>query len=128
MEDAPQGWREEFETHPEYQRILARLEKPWWNQPVTWVLGGAVALTAAFLMGGWLLGSDDSTDTPSQAPATQSQTGNDQPATLSFQEKQQILNKFCNSSQMRGPAGDSSAFPICMGSYYVTDQGMVMPK
>ncbi|MCA2229611.1 hypothetical protein [Nonomuraea aurantiaca] len=50
------------------------------------------------------------------------------PTGLTFQQKQQILFKFCTSSQMRGPVGDSSAYPHCMVSYYVTDQGMVMPK
>jgi hypothetical protein len=51
-----------------------------------------------------------------------------QPSGLTLQQKIQILFKFCTSSQMRGPVGDSSAFPLCMSRYYVTDQGMVMPK
>ena len=125
-------WRDEYEGDPEYQRILAAMEQPWWKRPVT-IVGGVVALTVvSFFLGGALMGSGNSSGTSSQDPWVQGQTDgqsqNSQPAGLTFQQKQQILFKWCTSSQMRGEPGDSSAFPTCMGDYYVTDQGMVMPR
>ncbi|MEU0602195.1 hypothetical protein ABZ484_28745 [Streptomyces sp. NPDC006393] len=135
--DSPNGWRDEYEYHPEYQRILARMEKLWWQRPITLWCGVVAVAAASFFLGGALLGSDGDATSSSTDPWVQgqvddqSQNGqqqNNQPAGLSYQQKQQILNKFCNSSQMRGEPGDSSAFPTCMASYYVTDQGMVMQK
>ncbi|MGW5464179.1 hypothetical protein [Streptomyces sp. NPDC003996] len=137
LTDLPKGWRDEYEHHPEYQRILAHMEKPWWKRPITLWCGVVVVAVASFFLGGALLGSDGGAASSSTEPwgrgqvDDQQQNGrqqNNQPAGLSYQQKQQILNKFCNSSQMRGAPGDSSVFPICMASYYVTDQGMVMPK
>ncbi|MFB7345852.1 hypothetical protein ACFCZ6_38020 [Streptomyces hydrogenans] len=64
---------------------------------------------------------EDGEQTPA-APPTPTPTG------LSFQQKQQILFKYCTSSAMQGPPGDSSALPLCMSGHQVTDQGMVMPK
>ncbi|MGV9228509.1 hypothetical protein [Streptomyces nigra] len=135
--NSPDGWRDEYENAPEYQRILAAVEKPWWKRPVAlWVSVVALAV-GSFFLGGAVLGSDDNSSPSSPSPWVQDQMDDqsqegqqqdDQPAGLSYQQKQQILHKFCTSSQMRGPAGDSSAFPTCMGDYYVTDQGMVMPK
>ncbi|MFD4627549.1 hypothetical protein [Streptomyces sp. NPDC058475] len=108
------------------------MERPWWKRPVT-IVGGVVAVAvSSFFLGGALMGSGGSSGTSSPDPWVQGQTDgqsqNNQPAELSYQQKQQILNKWCNSSQMRGEPGDSSAFPDCMFNYYVTDQGMVMPK
>ncbi|MFJ4517462.1 hypothetical protein [Streptomyces sp. NPDC088816] len=95
--------------------------------------GGVVAVAvASFFLGGVVLGSDGGSGASSPDPWVQGQVDdqsqNNQPAGLTYQQKDQILFKFCTSSQMRGEPGDSSAFPTCMGSYYVTDQGMVMPK
>ncbi|MET7761720.1 hypothetical protein ABZS71_06650 [Streptomyces sp. NPDC005393] len=130
--DSPNGWRDEYQNHPEYQRILAGVERPWWKRPVA-LWGGVVAVAVgSFYLGGAVLGSGDSSGTSSPDPWVQGQlddqSQNNQPAGLTYQEKQQILFKFCTSSQMRGEPGDSSAFPTCMASYEVTDQGMVMPK
>ncbi|CAM5701033.1 hypothetical protein [Streptomyces afghaniensis 772] [Streptomyces afghaniensis] len=119
-------WRDEYESDPEYQRILARLELPWWKRPVAQV--AVVASAAAFVVGALIGSAQDSTDSPSPSSSDQVQPQNEEPAGLTYQQKQQILFKFCTSDQMRGPAGDSSVFPTCMGDYYVTDQGMVMPK
>ncbi|WP_406357446.1 hypothetical protein OHB56_33580 [Streptomyces sp. NBC_01635] len=133
----PYGWRDEYEVDPESQRILAAMESPWWKRPLT-LWGSVVAVAVgSFFLGGAVLGTGDSSDPSSPSPWVQDQMDDqsqegqqqdDQPAGLSYQEKQQILFKFCTSSQMRGGPGDSSAFPTCMGSYHVTDQGMVMPK
>lgn len=65
----------------------------------------------------------DGTDSPSPSSSNQVQSQNDKPAGLTYQQKQQILFKFCTSDRMRGTVGDSSVFPTCMGDYYVTDQG-----
>jgi negative regulator of sigma E activity len=119
-------WRDEYERDPEYQRILARLELPWWKRPVVQV--AVVASAAAFVVGALIGSAQTRTDSPSPSSSNQVQSQNDKPAGLTYQQKQQILFKFCTSDQMRGPVGDSSAFPTCMGDYYVTDQGMVMPK
>jgi negative regulator of sigma E activity len=119
-------WRDEYESDPEYQRILARLELPWWKRPVVQV--AVVASAAAFVVGALIGSAQDSTDSPSPSSSDQVQPQHDEPAGLTYQQKQQLLFRFCTSEQMRGPAGDSSAFPTCMGDYYVTDQGMVMPK
>jgi hypothetical protein len=86
-----------------------------------------VASAAAFVVGALIGSAQDDTDSPSSSPSAQTQQDN-QPAGLTYQLKHQILFKFCTSSQMRGEPGDSPAFPTCMGDYYVTDQGMVMPK
>jgi hypothetical protein len=113
------------------------METPWWKRPEV-MTGGVIAIAvASFFLGGAVLGSDGGTGSSSPDSWVQDQTGgqsknnqqqNNQPAGLTYQQKQQILFKFCNSSQMRGEPGDSSAFPTCMGSYEVTDQGMVMSK
>lgn len=123
-------WRDEYENDPEYQAILARMETPWWKRPAA-LWGGVVAVAvASFFLGGAVLGSDGGAASPDAwvQGQTDGQSQNSRPAGLTYQQKQQILFKFCNSSQMRGQPGDSSAFPTCMGSYTVTDQGMVMPK
>ncbi|GAA4537791.1 hypothetical protein GCM10023097_01230 [Streptomyces collinus] len=118
-------WRDEYENDPEYQRILARMQTPWWKRPVVQV--AVVASAAAFVVGVLIGNAQDDTDTPSSSPSVQTQQDN-HPAGLTYQQKRQILFKFCTSSQMRGEPGDSSAFPTCMGDYYVTEQGMVMPR
>ncbi|MEU1436385.1 hypothetical protein ABZ438_20175 [Streptomyces sp. NPDC005786] len=92
-----------------------------------------VALTlilsaASFGIGAALATFGDSPQAPPESPQKRQSQPVAQPTGLSYQQKQQILFKFCTSSRMSGPVGDSSAFPTCMGDYYVTDQGMVMPK
>ncbi|MER6236530.1 hypothetical protein ABT185_10750 [Streptomyces clavifer] len=101
-------------------------QRPWWKRPV--VALTVVLSAASFGIGAALATSGDDSDAPSESPRQGQSQPVDQPAGLSYQQKQSILFKFCTSSRMRGEAGDSSAFPACMGDYYVTDQGMVMPK
>lgn len=132
MENTPYVLPEDYESDPEYQAILAKLERPWWQSTAAMVVGGAIAgilvgAAAMSVIGPFGGASEDSSGSPSQSPRPQ-QPQNIQPTGLTYQQKNQILFKFCTSSQMRGPAGDSSAYPTCMGSYYVTEQGMVMPK
>ncbi|MGW4047456.1 hypothetical protein [Streptomyces sp. NPDC004721] len=130
--DSPNGWRDEYENHPEYQRILAGLEKPWWKRPVA-LWGGVVAVAvASFFLGGVVLGSNGGSDASSPDPWVQGQVDDqsqsNQPAGVSAAEKFQILNKFCNQ-QAGGPYNVSeSAFMECNRSYYVTDQGQVLPR
>ncbi|TJZ98993.1 hypothetical protein [Actinacidiphila oryziradicis] len=129
MPDEPYVLPDDYESDPAYLAILAKLEQPWWKRPVTMVAAGVVVVGAAFFAGVTVGRSDSNTVTPASSISSQPQSqSNNQPAGLSFQQKQQILFKFCTSSAMRGPAGDSSAFPTCMASYSVTDQGMVLPK
>jgi hypothetical protein len=130
-------WRDEYESDPEYQKILARLEKPWWKRPVT-ILGGVGAVVgASFFLGGALMGSGGSSGTSSPDPWLQGQTPNNRPAGqrqnnqpvgLTFAQKAQMLTKFC-TAEAGGP-GDLSeaAFYECKNSYYVTDEGTVLPK
>ncbi|MET9510769.1 hypothetical protein ABZX62_20305 [Streptomyces flavidovirens] len=127
MVDTPYVLPDDYESDPEYLAILARLERPWWKRPVGVVTITVALSAAAFFIGASLGASGDNSDAPSRPPQQQ-QSRDDQPAGLTYQQKQQILHKFCNSSQMRGPVGDSSAFPLCMGDHYVTEQGMVMPR
>ncbi|WP_435220633.1 hypothetical protein [Streptomyces sp. Tue6028] len=137
MNQAPNGWRDEYEGDPEYRRILAGMERPWWKRPVT-IWGGVVAVAvASFFLGGALMGSDDSPDPSSPDPWLQGQVEdqsqnnqqqNNQPAGVSAAQKSQILNKFC-TQQAGGPYNVSeAAFLECTSSYYVTDQGQVLPK
>ncbi|KPI05063.1 hypothetical protein OK006_6822 [Actinobacteria bacterium OK006] len=130
-------WRDEYESDPEYQKILARLEKPWWKRPVTIVGSVAAVAVASFSLGGALMGSGGSSGTSSPDPWQQGQTQNNQPAGqqqnnhpvgLTFAQKGQMLNKFC-TAQAGGPGNFSEAtFYECTNSYYVTDEGMVLPK
>ncbi|MEV5801781.1 hypothetical protein [Streptomyces collinus] len=130
--DSPDSWWDEHENDPEHQRILSGVERPWWKRPIALWGGVAAVAVGSFFLGGAVLGSDGSSGASSPDPWVQGQlddqSHDNQPAGLSYQQKQQILFKYCTSSQMRGEPGDSSAFPTCMGSYTVTDQGMVMPK
>ncbi|MFF7927373.1 hypothetical protein ACFZDP_40705 [Streptomyces mirabilis] len=73
-------WRDEYESDPEYQKILARLEKPWWKRPVTIVGSVAAVAVASFSLGGALMGSGGSSGTSSPDPWQQGQTQNNQPA------------------------------------------------
>jgi hypothetical protein len=125
-------WRDEYESDPEYQRILARMQTPWWKRPVT-IVGGVLAVAvASFFLGGAVLGSDRDSETSSPDSWVQDQTNdqqqNNQPAGLPPIQKSQILSKYCNR-QAGGPYNVSeAAFLDCLQSYEVTDQGMVMPK
>ncbi|GAX55793.1 hypothetical protein SO3561_07355 [Streptomyces olivochromogenes] len=130
-------WRDEYEGDPEYQRILAAVERPWWKRPVT-IIGGVVAVTvASFLLGGALMGSGGSSGTSSPDPWVQgqgdgqsqnNQQQNNQPVGMSAAQKFQLLNQFCNQ-QAGGPTNvDEAALLECNNSYYVTDQGQVLPK
>lgn len=105
--------------------LFPRPVRPWWKRPV--VALTVVLSAASFAVGAALATSDDSSTLPSESPQQQ-RSRTVQPTGLNYQQKQSILFKFCTSSPMRGPAGDSSAFPTCMGNHYVTDQGMVMPR
>ncbi|MFF1570875.1 hypothetical protein ACFVY1_47455 [Streptomyces sp. NPDC058293] len=108
------------------------METPWWKRPAALWGGVAAMAIASFFLGGAVLGSDGGSGSSSPDSWVQDQSNNqrrnNEPAGLTYAQKQQILNKFCNSSQMRGEPGDSSAFPTCMASYSVTDQGQVLPK
>ncbi|MEU6181177.1 hypothetical protein [Streptomyces coeruleorubidus] len=129
-------WRDEYESDPEYQRILARMETPWWKRPVV-MTGGVVAIAvASFFLGGAVLGSDGGSGPSSPDSWVQDQTDdqsqnnqqNNQPAGLTPIQKSQILSKYCNR-QAGGPYNVSEAALMeCLQSYEVTDQGMVMPK
>lgn len=89
-------WRDEYEGDPEYQRILAAMERPWWKRPVP-IVGGVVAgAVASFFLGGALMSTGSSSGTSSPAPWVQGQ-------------------------------GDAALLE-CKNSYYVTDQGQVLPK
>lgn len=139
MEHTPYVSPENHESDPEdqaipakYQATPAKCERPWWQSTVAMIVGGAVAGTLVGAAAMSVIGPDTGTSSgssnaPSTSPRSQ-QPQSVQPAGLTYQQKSQILSTFCTSSPMRGPAGDSSAFPTCMASYYVTDQGMVMPK
>ncbi|WP_317441109.1 hypothetical protein [Streptomyces collinus] len=135
--DSPDGWRDEHENDPEYQRILARVERPWWKRPIA-LWGGVVAVAVgSFFLGGAVLGSGDSSGASSQDSWVQDQVDNqsqgsrqqnNQPAGISAAQKSQILNKYC-TQQAGGPYNVSEAALLeCLQSYEVTDQGMVMPK
>lgn len=136
MEQSLNGWRDECETSSENQRILAAMERPWWKRPV--VTGGVVALAvASFFLGGALMGSRDSSSPSSPNPWVQgqvddqtqnSQQQNNPPDRVAAGQKFQILNKFC-TQQAGGPYDVSEAALLeCKNSYYVTDQGQVLPK
>lgn len=130
--DSPDGWRDEYENDPEYQRILAGVERPWWKRPVA-LWGGVVAVAVgSFFLGGAVLGSGDNSGSPSQDSWVQDQVDDqpqgNQPAGISLAQKSQILSKYCNR-QAGGPYNASEAALLeCLQSYEVTDQGMVMPK
>ncbi|MDX2934919.1 hypothetical protein [Streptomyces ipomoeae] len=137
MNGAQSGWRDEYESHPEYQAILARLETPWWKRPVALTTGGVVAVAAVFFLGVWV-GSSGDTSGPSSSDSWvqtqvdgQSQDGRQQdnePVGLTFAQKSQLLSKFCNT-EAGGPYDVSEAALLdCLSSYYVTDQGQVLPK
>ncbi|MFI7013523.1 hypothetical protein [Streptomyces sp. NPDC050164] len=128
--------RDEYESDPEYQRILAAMERPWWKRPAA-LWGGVVAVAvASFFLGGAVLGSDSSSGAPSQDSWVQNQVDGqsqnnqqkNQPAGISAAQRSQILSKYCNR-QAGGPYNVSeSAYLECLRSYEVTDQGMVMPR
>lgn len=64
--------------------------------------------------------------TQNSRPAGQQQ--NNQPVGLTPEQRFQILNKFC-TAQAGGPGDLSEAgFHECTNSYYVTDEGMVLPR
>ncbi|MFI7298126.1 hypothetical protein [Streptomyces sp. NPDC050121] len=137
MDGTPNGWRDEYESHPEYQAILARLEKPWWKRPVALATGGSVAAAAVFFIGVWVGSSSDNSGPSSPDSWVQEQAGdqsqnsrqqNNEPVGLTFAQKSQLLNKFCNT-EAGGPYNVSEAALLdCLSSYYVTDQGQVLPK
>ncbi|MFE0451611.1 hypothetical protein ACFW2D_10020 [Streptomyces sp. NPDC058914] len=56
--EVPDGWRDEYENDPEYQRILAGMERPWWKRPVT-LVGACVAVVAAVFSVSAGFGGDD---------------------------------------------------------------------
>jgi hypothetical protein len=125
-------WRDEYDSDPEYQRILAAMERPWWKRPVTLVTGVAAVAVASFFLGGAVLGSDGGSGASSPDPSVQGQVSdqsqNNQPVGVTASQKFQILNKFC-TQQAGGPYNVSEAALMeCKNSYEVTDQGMVMPK
>ncbi|MGW7255015.1 hypothetical protein [Streptomyces sp. NPDC054834] len=134
--DSSNGWRDEYEHHPEYRRILTGLERPWWKRPVV-LAGGVVAIAVtSFFLGGAVLGSGDS-DSSSPDPWVQgqiddqsqnSQQQNSRPTGVSAAQKFQILTQFCNQ-QAGGPTDvDEAALLECKNDYYVTDQGQVLSK
>ncbi|MFF3448299.1 hypothetical protein ACFYXJ_14335 [Streptomyces sp. NPDC002667] len=137
MEDTSYVLPEDHESDPEYQAILARLEKPWWQRPALLVSGGLAAVVLAFLAGFWVGGSDSGSRTSSPDPWVQGQLDdqaqnnrqqNNQPAGVSAAQKFQILSRFC-TQQAGGPYDVSeAAFMECQRSYYVTDQGQVLPN
>lgn len=102
-----------------------QLRRPWWQRPVPLVAAGLIVAGGALAIGMAVGGGDSTSKSPTPAAHRTASSG---PTGLSFQQKQQILFKFCTSPQMRGPVGDSSAFPSCMANYVVTDQGMVMQR
>ncbi|GGQ85651.1 hypothetical protein [Streptomyces flaveolus] len=128
----PYGWRDEYEADPEYQRILAAMESPWWKRPlVLW--GGMVAVAVgSFFLGGIVLGADEKPAPSSPSPWVQDQAGNQQqngqPAEISAAQKSQTLSSYCNQ-QAGGPYNVSEAdYLDCLHNNYVTDQGQVMPR
>ncbi|MFE5191438.1 hypothetical protein [Streptomyces sp. NPDC056628] len=135
--DSPDGWRDEHENDPEYQRVLARVERPWWKRPIALWGGVAAVAVGSFFLGGAVLGSDGGSGASSPDPWVQEQLDdqsqdnqqqNNQPAGISGAQKSQILSKYCNQ-QAGGPYDVSeAAYLECLQSYEVTDQGMVMPK
>ncbi|MFD5521548.1 hypothetical protein [Streptomyces sp. NPDC127066] len=67
MEQASDGWRDEYETHPEYRAILDRMAMPWWQRPVV-LLGTAIALVVASFCLGITIGDSGSDSlTPAEA-------------------------------------------------------------
>ncbi|MFF2124150.1 hypothetical protein ACFVW1_01885 [Streptomyces olivochromogenes] len=102
------------------------------------IVGGVVAVTvASFFLGGALMGSGDSSGSSSPDPAVEGRTGglqqnnqqqNNEPVGLTLAQRAQMLTKYC-TAQAGGPGDFSEAsFYDCENNYYVTDQGMVMPK
>ncbi|MFF9178976.1 hypothetical protein [Streptomyces sp. NPDC014793] len=132
VEQTPDSWRNEYETRPECKAILARMETPWWKRPLA-LWGGVVGVAvASFFLGGTVRGSDGGSQTSSPGPWIQGQledqSQNNQPAGVTAAQKFQILNKFC-TQQAGGPYDVSeSALMECKNTYYVTDQGQVLPK
>ncbi|MFF3927797.1 hypothetical protein [Streptomyces hirsutus] len=133
---APYGWRDEYEVDPQYQRILAAMESPWWKRPLALWSGVVAVAVGSFFLGGAVLGSGDSSAPSSPSPWVKDQMDdqsegneqqNDQPAGISAAQKSQILSKFCNQ-QAGGPYNVSeAAYLECLQSYYVTNQGQVLP-
>src|SRR5437879_4088226 len=83
MNELSNGWRDEYETHPDYQAILTRMEKPWWKRPLTLATGSIAVLAAVFFLGVWLGGSDDGSGSSSPAPfdaGAVGEHGTEQPA------------------------------------------------
>ncbi|BCL20673.1 hypothetical protein ACPCBX_31835 [Streptomyces tuirus] len=134
---SPDGWRDEYERDPQYQRILAAMEKSWWKRPVVLWAGVVALAVSSFFLGGAVLGSDDNSEPSSPSPWVQGQLDdqsqdnqqrNNEPAGVSPAQKSQILSKYCNR-QAGGPYDLSeAAYLECLRSYEVTDQGMVMPR
>ncbi|CAM5332346.1 hypothetical protein [Streptomyces aurantiogriseus] len=59
--ERPDGWRDEYEDDPEYQRILARMETPWWKRPLA-LWGGVVAIAVASFFLGFSSGNSGGSD------------------------------------------------------------------
>ncbi|MGY1583824.1 hypothetical protein [Streptomyces sp. MN13] len=59
--EVPDGWRDEYENDPEYQRILAAMEKPWWKRPVV-LWAGVVALAVGSFFLGFSSGNSGGSD------------------------------------------------------------------
>ncbi|MFJ1973839.1 hypothetical protein ACIO93_34855 [Streptomyces sp. NPDC087903] len=107
------------------------MEKPWWTRPVVMAVGVVAVAGASFFLGGAVLGADGSSGTSPQDPWVQDQVNDQQnslPAAVSAAQKFQILTRFC-TQQAGGPYNVSeSALLECKNSYYVTDQGQVLPR
>ncbi|MER5398159.1 hypothetical protein [Streptomyces sp. NPDC002599] len=137
MEDTPYVLPEDCESDPEYQAVVVRLAKSWWQEPAFLVPGGLAAVVLAFLAGLWVGSSDSGSGTSSPDPWVQGQLDdqsqnnrqqNNQRAGVSAAQKFQILNRFC-TQQAGGPYNVSEAALLeCKNSYYVTDQGQVLPN
>ncbi|WP_327349705.1 hypothetical protein OG772_20710 [Streptomyces sp. NBC_01321] len=107
--------------------------RPWWKQPVMLLPVGVAAVAVAFFIGVAVGKSSSSTDTLPSSTQTQderssTQPQGGQPAGVSAAQKSQILSKFCNQ-QAGGPYNVSEAALLeCTNSFYVTEQGQVLPK
>ncbi|MCT9006857.1 hypothetical protein ACWGKW_40315 [Streptomyces sp. NPDC054766] len=137
MEDTPNALPEDYESDPEYLAIMARLEKPWWRRSAVLVTGGIAIVAAVFFAGVWVGSSDGSSGTSSPDPWVQGQLDDqsrnnqpqdNQPAGVTAAQKSQLLSRFC-TQQAGGPYDVSEAALLeCLNTYYVTDQGQVLPK
>ncbi|MFE4651542.1 hypothetical protein [Streptomyces sp. NPDC056707] len=119
--------------YPAVSPVLPAPSRPWWKQPVMLLPVVVAAVAVAFFIGfavGQSSGRTDTLPPPTQTQDERSSTQpqSDQPAGVTASQKFQILNKFCDQ-QAGGPYNVSeSALLECKSSYYVTDQGQVLPK